>query len=422
MKQKHPDLVFAFENGEIASDDAYHMLCRQGDEWALPRPDELIPLPPESEFFLLPGRRAVGLNKETGKVEELEELAVAAFVAPGYTISGHPVYVTEENAPTLPLFAYGALGVIGDDFYVCAMQVDKDTRQVFEGISPKKIEKKAKALMKEFPKNRLMQHLMNNCVLRYGCPAAKNLVLGRYEAPLPTSRACNARCVGCISQQEADSSICQAPQDRMNFTPTAQEIVEVMLYHQRNEKQPIYSFGQGCEGEPLTQAPLLAEAVKLFREKGGIGTVNLNSNASMPRWIKELALAGLNSLRVSMNSAREAVYNKYYRPTNYGFGDVRKSIQTAKEHELFVSLNLLFFPGVTDCEEEVEALIELVNAYRVDFIQLRNLNIDPEMYLRLLEEIEFGPSVGLANFTKRLLSSCPHLQFGYFNPKICTDK
>lgn len=422
MKQKHPDLVFAFENGEIASDDAYYMLCRRGDEWALPKPEELIPLPHESEFFLLPGRKAVGLNKETGEVEELEELAVAAFVAPGYTISGHPVYVTEENAPTLPLFAYGALGVIGDEFYVCAMQVDKDTRQVFEGISPKKIEKKAKAIIKEFPKNRLMQHLMHNCVLRYGCPAAKNLVLGRYEAPLPTSRACNARCIGCISHQEADSSICQAPQDRMNFTPTAQEIVEVMLYHQQHESQPIYSFGQGCEGEPLTQAPLLVEAVKLFREKGGIGTVNLNSNASMPKWIKELALAGLNSLRVSMNSAREAVYARYYRPTNYSFADVRTSIATAKEHGLFVSLNLLYFPGVTDCEEEVEALIELVNAYKVDFIQLRNLNIDPEMYLRLLDGINFGPSVGLGNFTKRLLNSCPHLQFGYFNPKICTDK
>ncbi len=426
MKQKHPDLVFAFENGEIASDDAYYMLCRRGDEWALPRPDELIPLPHESEFFLLPGRKAVGLNKETGEVEELEELAVAAFVSPGYTISGHPVYVTEENAPTLPLFAYGALGVIGDEFYVCAMQVDKDPRQVFEGISPKKIEKKAKALIKEFPDNRLMQHLMHNCVLRYGCPAAKNLVLGRYEAPLPTSKACNARCVGCISQQEADSSICRAPQDRMNFTPTAQEIAEVMLYHQQNEPEPIYSFGQGCEGEPLTQGPLLAEAVKLFREKGGKGTVNLNSNASMPKWIKELALAGLNSLRVSMNSARESVYNRYYRPTNYSFSDVRESIKTAKEHGLFVSLNLLFFPGITDCEEEVEALIELVNAYKVDFIQLRNLNIDPEMYLRLLDGIEFGPSVGLANFTKRLLQYCPHLHFGYFNPKVqapslCTD-
>lgn len=421
MKQKHPDLVFAFENGEIASDDEYYMLCRRGDEWALPRPDELIPLPHESEFFLLPGRKAVGLNKKTGEVEELEELAVAAFVAPGYTLSGHPVYVTEENAPTLPLFAYGALGVIGDEFYVCAMQVDKDKRQVFEGISPKKIEKKAKALIKEFPKNRLMQHLMNNCVLRYGCPAAKNLVLGRYEAPLPTSRACNARCIGCISHQDEDSSICQAPQDRMNFTPTAEEIVEVMLYHQQNEKNPIYSFGQGCEGEPLTQGPLLVEAVKLFRAKGGVGTVNLNSNSSMPHWIEELAKAGLNSLRVSMNSAREAVYNKYYRPTNYHFGDVRQSIQIAKEHGLFVSLNLLFFPGVTDCEEEVEALITLVNTYHVDFIQLRNLNIDPEMYLNLLKGIEFGPSVGLANFTKRLLNSCPHLQFGYFNPKICTD-
>ncbi len=423
MKQKHPDLVVAFKNGELVSDDEYYMLCRRGDEWALPKPDELIPLPHESEFFLLPNRKAVGLNKKTGKVEELDDmLAVAAFVAPGYTLSGHPVYITEENAPTLPLFAYGAVGVIGDDFYVCAMQVDKDNRQVFEGISPKKIEKQAKAIIKEFPKNRLMQHLMHNCVLRYGCPAAKNLVLGRFEAPLPTSKVCNARCIGCISHQGEDSSICQAPQDRMNFTPTAEEIVEVMFFHQQHEKQPIYSFGQGCEGEPLTQGALLVEAVKLFRERGGVGTVNLNSNASMPNWIKELALVGLNSLRVSMNSAREDVYNRYYRPTNYSFkGEVCESIKIAKEHGLFVSLNLLFFPGITDCEEEVEALIDLVNTYKVDFIQLRNLNIDPEMYLQLLNGISFGPSIGLLNFTKRLKTYCEHLQFGYFNPKICKD-
>lgn len=109
MKQKHPDLVFAFENGEIASDDEYYMLCRRGEEWALPRPDELIPLPHESEFFLLPGRRAVGLNKKTGEVEELEELAVAAFIAPGYTISGHPVYVTEEMRPRFLYLPMGRL-------------------------------------------------------------------------------------------------------------------------------------------------------------------------------------------------------------------------------------------------------------------------------------------------------------------------
>jgi len=420
MKDR-PVLLTASLNGEIIADPDYFMLCRRGAEWTLPRPDEFMPLPSESELFLLPGRHAVGLDKETGEVVEFEELAVAAFVAPAHTLTGHPVYVTKEDAPTLPLFAYGAVGMIGDRFYVCAKKVDEDPRQVFKGISLHKVDKAAKNLIQKFPNNRLMQHLMNHCVLRYACPAARNLALGRYEAPLPTSNTCNARCVGCISHQGEDSKICQAPQDRLNFIPTAEEVVEVMLYHMQNEADPIYSFGQGCEGEPLTQGKLLIDSIKLFKEKGGQGTINLNSNASMPKVIAELADAGLNSLRVSINSAREETYLRYYRPVNYVFQDVCDSIKEARARGLFVSLNLLFFPGITDCEEELEALIQLVNTYDVNFMQLRNLNIDPEMYLELLKGIEFGPCSGLINFKKRLKKSCPQLGFGYFNPSICTD-
>lgn len=417
----HPTLLIAFENGEIVSDTDYLMLCRKGDEWALPRPDELMPLPEESELFLLPGRRAVGFDEETGEVIELEELAVAAFVAPAHTLTGHPVYVTDDNAPTLPLFAYAAVGMIGDKFYVCAQKVDEDPRQIFTGISPKKIEKAAKALIAKFPHNRMMQHLMNNCVLRYSCPAAKNLAIGRYECPLPTSNSCNARCIGCISHQDDDSKICRPPQDRLGFVPKAEEMVEVMLHHQSNEENPIFSFGQGCEGEPLTRGDLLIETIKQYRAKGGKGTINLNSNSSLPDVVAKLGDVGLDSLRVSLNSAREEVYTRYYRPKNYSFADVRKSIEEARARGLFISLNLLYFPGVTDCQEEVEALISLINAYEVNFVQLRNLNIDPEMYLDLLSGIEFGPCSGLTNFKKRLKKSCPHLEFGYFNPSICSD-
>ena len=413
-----PRLLVADKNGDIYDDPQLLMLCRKGKEWTLPRPDELIPLPLESELFLLPGRHAVGLDPETGEAVETDELAVAAFIAPAHTLTGHPVYVTQNNAPTLPLFAYSAVGMIGDKFYVCAKKVDEDPRQVFAGIPQKKIHKAARELMAKFPANRLIQHLMQNCVLKYGCPAAKNLALGRYEAPLPTSRVCNARCAGCISHKNEDSTICATPQDRLTFTPTADEIVELMLLHMRRAEHPIYSFGQGCEGEPLTEAPLLIQAIKEFREAGGTGTINLNSNASMPDAVARLAEAGLTSLRVSMNSARSEVYLRYYRPRSFSFADVRRSIKEARSRGVFVSLNLLYFPGITDCEEELDALVELINACGVQFIQLRNLNIDPEAYLKLLDGITFGPSVGLLNFKKRLLKYCPSLRFGYFNPFI----
>lgn len=412
-----PRMLAADEQGHIYDHPDLLLLCRRGDEWSLPRPDELIPLPDESELFLLPGRRAVGLNPETGETEMLEELAVAAFAAPAHTLTAHPAYVTDDNAPMLPLFAYGAVGFANDRFYVCAKRVDTDDRQVFKGISRAKIERIANRLMADYPNNRLMQHLMQNCVLRYACPAARNLCLGRHEAPIPTSRTCNARCIGCISQQDKSSRLCATPQNRMSFTPTADEILEVMLYHGRNEtKKPVFSFGQGCEGEPLTEAPLLIEAVRRFREAGGHGTVNLNSNASRPEAVAALADAGLTSLRVSLNSARPEVYNRYYRPIGYTLEDVRQSIREARLRGVHVAVNLLYFPGITDTEEEIEALIELFQSTGITFVQLRNLNIDPEYYPSLLEGIPFGPSTGLINFRKRIKRACPWITYGYFNP------
>lgn len=414
-----PRLVVADESGDIYDHPDLFMVVRRGDEFALPRPDELMPLPDESELFLLPGRMAVGLDPETGELVEEEALAVAAFAAPAHTLTGHPAYRTCEGAPMLPLFAYGAVGFANDRFYICAKKVDEDNRQIFKGIPRSRLRSQAEALMKRYPGNRLIQHLAAKCALTYNCPAARNLCLGRYEAPLPVSRACNARCIGCISEQENNSRICATPQNRMAFTPTAEEIVEVMLHHAGNEtREPIFSFGQGCEGEPLTEHRLIAEAVRRFRARGGTGTVNLNSNASLPAAVEEIAQAGLTSLRVSLNSAREEPYTRYYRPKGYRFDDVRQSILGAKRHGVYVSLNLLFFPGFTDTEEESAALIALARDCEVDCIQLRNLNIDPEYYLELMRGVPTGPCIGFANFRKRLKASCPWVKTAYFNPFV----
>ncbi len=414
-----PHLVAADEHGNIYDHPDLYMVCRKGNELALPKPDELIPLPVGSEFFLLPGRRAMGLDPETGELEVLDELAVAAFISPAHTLTATAAYLSDADAPTLPLFAYGALGFARGRFYVAAKKVDEDPRQVFTGIAPQTVEKAALKLSRAFPQNRLMQHLMHKCVLTYACPAARNLALGRYEAPLPVSRACNARCVGCISQQSEDSPIAVTPQCRLTFTPTAEEIVEVMEHHAKNELiAPIFSFGQGCEGEPLTEGPLLEAAIALFRARGGKGTVNLNSNASDPAAVAALSAAGLTSLRVSLNSAREEAYMRYYRPLNYSFADVRAGIAAAKAAGVFVSLNLLYFPGITDTEAELSALVELISTYKIDFIQLRNLNIDPEMYLALMQGLAAEPAMGLNNFRKRLRKECGWLKFGYFNPAV----
>ena len=414
-----PRLLSADAQGNIYDHPQLLMVCRRGKELSLPRPDEIMPLPEESELFLLPGRPALGLDPDTGQLELQEEVAVAAFAAPGHTLTAHPAYEKGKDAPMLPLFAYGAVGFANERFYICAKKVDDDPRQIFKGISPALLRKKAEALMRRYPDNRLVGHLTAKCALTYNCPAARNLCLGRYEAPLPVSRACNARCIGCISQQEEDSPICATPQNRLTFTPTAREIVEVMEHHAGNEKdKPIFSFGQGCEGEPLTESALLIEAVAAFRKRGGRGTVNLNSNASMPDAVAELAQAGLSSLRVSLNSVRSPVYERYYRPKGYDFSHVRESIRQAKRGGIYVSLNLLYFPGFSDSQTESDALADFIREEGVDCLQLRNLNIDPDFYRELMADMEVGPSTGFANFRKRLKKDCPNLHIGYFNPFV----
>ena len=418
-KSIEPCLVFADQAGNIYDHPDLLMLCRRGNELTLPRPDELIPLPEDSEFFLLPGRSALGLDPETGRVEELgeaDELAVAVFASPAHTLSASAAYQTRPGAPILPLFAYGAVGFFEGRFYVCARRVDQDRRQEFGHIPRERIENGARRLLADLPKNRLIRHL-TGCALTYGCPAAKNLALGRFEAPLPTSRVCNARCVGCISLQPEESGF-PATQNRIAFKPTDREIVEVMARHQAKERRPIYSFGQGCEGEPLTEAALIAAAVSKFRKGGGKGTVNVNTNASLPGTLPALKEAGVDSIRVSLNSVRKEPYEAYYRPNGYRFEDVMESIRVAKGLGMFVSLNLLYFPGVTDCENEWDALSALVEDTKLDYIQLRNLNLDPELAMELLGGFDHGPCMGLANFMKRLKKASPHLGFGYFNPYL----
>ncbi len=417
-----PQLIYADKNGNIYEESRLTMLCRKGKDILLPKPGDLIPLPKESDIFLLPDRRPMGFDKQNGRIEILEDAhAVAGFVCPGYTLTGIAAYKTDHNTPSLPLFAYGAIGYYKGKFWVCAKKVDNDPRQKFSNIKnvEGKIHRGVKIWMEHFPENRLFAHL-TKCALKYNCPAAKNLALGRYEAPLPTSPSCNAKCIGCISKQPPNSDF-PSTQKRINFVPTPSEITEVMLYHSERVEYPILSFGQGCEGEPLLQHNAIKKAINIFKKRlSKIATVNINTNGSLPEVIPDLAKSGLTSIRVSINSFKKQNYMNYYRPSSYEFEDVLKCIEIAKEYGLFVSLNYLFFPGINDKEDEFDQLLNVVAKLKVDMIQLRNLNLDPELYLKLIS-ISSSPYMGLKNFIRRLKKECPWIIFGYFNPFVTSS-
>ncbi len=414
--------VVADESGEVFEHPELLLAGGSGLRPRRPLPDELIPLPEGSRLFTIPGTPPVGFDRTSGELVTRDRLprswgggtiqAVSAFLTPGYTRTLLPAAAWEAKPVTLPLWSYAAVGWCEEEerFYVAAVKVDGNTQWQPEHFDDRKLEPKVRARLAEYPDNRLYEQLAR-CALDYHCFAAKNLFFGRWEAPLPASPACNSRCIGCISLQE--SECCPSSQERLTFVPTVQELCEVAVPHLQRAENAIVSFGQGCEGDPILQHAVICEAVREMRRQSRRGTINFNSNASLPEAIDRLAAAGVDSIRVSLNSVIEQRYNAYYRPRGYRFADVIESIHRAKKHGMFTMLNYLVFPGVTDREDEYQALSALVASAGVDLIQMRNLAIDPVTYWRAMGLD--GAGFGLKRFLDRLKGEHPRLQYGYFN-------
>ncbi len=417
---EYPSLLFSDSEGKIFNHPHLKVAGRSGDQIVLPHPSELVPLPRGSQLFTLPGRLPVGWDEEKESFIRSEKMgwgrrdidctAVSAFLPPGYIRTLLPATELRPKAPALPLWAYSSAGWKDGKIWVTGLLIDPNLHwnpKYFQ--NDRLLTKKVDHFLKEKPRNRLLRQL-SRCALEYHCFAAKNVFFRRWECPLPTSPACNADCIGCISLQP--SECCPASQERIDFIPTVNEVMEVALPHLEEAVDPVVSFGQGCEGEPLVQWRLLERSVRQLREKTNRGTINLNTNGSFPERVEKLCDAGLDSIRVTLNSSHSKFYRRYHRPRGYSWKEVVDSLIVAKRKGIYTSINLLVFPGFTDREEEVEGLMKLIRRTNLDLIQMRNLNIDPDLYLKTVGR---GSGMGIFRMIDILKKEFPHLQFGYFN-------
>ena len=232
---------------------------------------------------------------------------------------------------------------------------------------------------------------------------------------MPVSRSCNALCLGCLSLQPDLS--CEASHERISFTPSLEEIVALAVEHLKQAREPIDSFGQGCEGEPLTEHELIADSIKEIRRQTGRGTINLNTNGSWPKRIELIIESGLDSIRISLNSARPGLYRPYFRPKNYDFKEVVASISLSREMGIYTMINYLVFPGITDREEEIHALCDLISKTGVNFVHFKNLCIDPQLYLEKMP-LESSACMGMKEMVDFLKQEFPDREFGYFNKPV----
>ncbi len=394
---------------------------RSGDR-LLPPTECFVPLPRHARLVHLPGRLPVGIDPSSGRLRLLDRAdvggksfsphAVGALLPPGYTRTLLPGEV-KAGGPILPQWAYTAAGWSKAGPVVWALRTDRRRHWSPELFSTPELEGLISAHRQRFPGNRLLAQL-DICARGYRCFTSQNIFYLRDEGAIPASSSCNARCVGCISEQPAGGA--PASHARLLEPPSTREMAEIGAFHLSNARgRAMISFGQGCEGEPLTRSRAIAEAIAAIRVKTKRGSININTNASLPSGLKTLLDSGLDAVRISLNSANPRLYEAYYRPRGYRWQDVEASIAVARERGAYVALNLLLFPGVSDSAGEVGALTQLVQRYRIDQVQTRSLCIDPLQYLEVARRAGANEEgMGIEQMLSRLCSAAPWLRIGNF--------
>ena len=402
-------LLAASPDGSLDVVEGWRPLARSGRRLVPLDPGELIDLPETATLAHLPGRRPLGERRGNVATLDSDRVAVAAILPVGHLRTLLPAGERVAGARRLPLFGYTAVVEHDGGLKVAAMRTD-----TFDWWAPAKfgsadLPAAVEAARAALPGNRLVDHLAV-CAMENRCYTAQNTFHRRYEGALPASPACNADCLGCISLQ-TDGSV-PAPQERMGFAPTADELASLASWHLEGRDAAIVSFGQGCEGEALTRDDVLARAVERIRAAHPEATIHINTNGSRPQTLRRLIDAGLNSCRISAISFTDAVFRAYYRPVGYSLDEVRECGRVMRAAGGQVCLNLLTFPGITDVETEIEATTGACREMGVHQIQWRSLNVDHDWLLDVLPSLDDG--VGMPEAFSRIGAALPGVEHGNF--------
>ncbi len=419
-----PYMLYADKQGRIFEHPHYRMVGFSADRPVAVIPEHLVQMPEFSKLFYLPECPPMGMDPDTGTFHWVPETrqgrrrvrchAVAAFLEPGIVRTLLPAADYHRKPYTLPMWAYTAVGFRDGAYWAAGFHIEDNPRWDPRNYDDRQLLPAIDSFRRRGALGPLAEHLVR-CATGNHCFAAKNLFLRRWEAPLPVSRRCNAACLGCLSHQP--EHLCDASHERLGFKPSVEEIVELAVAHLQEAPEAIVSFGQGCEGEPLTEYRLLAASIRGIRKRTRRGTINLNTNGSRPDRIRVLAESGLDSIRISLNSARPDLYRAYYRPKGYDLRDVVQSLAVCVDRGLYTMINYLVFPGITDEPPEIEALSGILGETGVDFLHLKNLCIDPALYLDTLPGPR-SPAVGIQPMAGILRRRFPRLQLGYFNQPL----
>jgi len=90
---------------------------------------------------------------------------------------------------------------------------------------------------------------------------------------------------------DADAGI-PSPQTRIAYETSVEELARIALSHLERVRTRSFRSAKVCEGEPLLRAVTIAAAIERIRARNASGSINLNTNGSMPEGVAALDRRG----------------------------------------------------------------------------------------------------------------------------------
>ena len=386
-------LLYADDNGDIFDAPGVAAMGRSGTENIVLSKKDLIPLPEDAELISLPQRMPLG-NKNDEIMPILGQ-TIAAILPAGYISLYAPAFAKEEMAEELEAQVYTAVALYKGEMYAAAAYTEFDDMWDSSRYNTDSLAGLINQTKRELPQNNLVNTMAEYALEDYSC-TAQNLFYRRWETEIPVKAYCNAKCLNCLLEGEADESDIVSIED----------MAQVGIYHLSDGNDATLSFGHNCEGEPTLIADDIAAAIKIIRGKTDKGQININTNAGDTEAVIKLVDAGINRICVNIISAVPENYKAYYR-SEYDLDDVMQSLIYAKSKGVYIVLDMLYFPGFNDNKKEAAAWRKFLRQAPVDKIQIRNLNIDPDTFISVMPPLE--DSLGLKMFLGGLKGEFPDM-------------
>lgn len=165
--------------------------------------------------------------------------------------------------------------------------------------------------------------------------------------------------------------------------------------------------------ENRSHAQLIANMIVDIRKSSDRGFIQIDSNAATSEIASIWCEAGMDRIRIWVNSAQENFYNRFYAQHGFTFPDLQETLAVVAKSKREAELAYLIFPGLTDHPDELSAFTTLIKTSKPTQIVLDNLRTDPDWYMDELRLFHLSRNqIGIPGWVKNVKKAHPDIYIG----------